>query len=529
MSSRYQRFQQAPLMPTPALLSRFKLSSPALQIALCVAVVAGLTLLRAFFAVSIELPVDQAYYWTWSRENVVSFLDHPPLIAWLIRFGTALFGDTNFGVRFPGLVAMLAMQLLLAAIVWRVLRDYRYVIAVVLMTEAAPVYGLMMAKLAPDTALIPCELVMIWALVRLAQSGDQRWWLPAGFFGGLALASKYTAVLLAPAILAFVLVPAWRRRQLAGPWLWIALVLALLAFSPVLYWNAIHDWASFKFQLDRPPQVSGWSARYVGEFIGQQFALVGFVLFPVVIVASAMLAMRGYRNRDPVAILLSTAVIVPLIFCIHHALTKRVGDSWPLFVWPIGFACAAINLKQCREEVPQSRLAQTGPGVTAFAIATGIVFVAAAHLYYIAGSANYLGKNDPIGKEASFGAVVSAADRTRLEVGAGWFVVSDYRMYAMLRWHLRDKVAVVQINERSRYLDFQSPALPGPAGLYVAPKDTPRTAHWNGTGAKLQPVGSADLAWRGVVYDTYVFQRVTDWKPVFSPPPGDPLYEARPN
>ena len=505
------------------------LREPAVHIALCIAVVAGLTLLRAIFAVSIELRVDEAYYWTWSRENVISFLDHPPLVAWFIRFGTALFGDTNFGVRFPGLASMLAMQVLLAAIVWRVLRDYRYVIAVVLMTEAAPDYGLMMAKLAPDTALIPCELVMIWALVRLAQSGDQRWWLPAGLFGGLALAAKYTAVLLAPAILAFILVPAWRKRHLASPWLWIAIVLALLAFSPVLYWNATHDWASFKFQLDRPPQVSGWSARYVGEFLGQQFALVGVLLFPIVIGASVMLTLRGYRSRDPVSILLSTAVMVPLLFCIHHALSKRVGDSWPLFVWPIAFACAAINLKQWREETPQSRMAQAGPGVMVFVIASGIAFVVAAHLYYIAGSANYLGKNDPIGKEASFGSVVSAADRTRREAGAGWFVVSDYRMYAMLRWHLRDAVPVVQLNERSRYIDFATPDLPGPAGLYVAPKDTPRAVYWSGTGAKLQPVGGSDLVWRGVFYDTYVFQRVTDWKPVFSPTRGDPLFEARPN
>jgi 4-amino-4-deoxy-L-arabinose transferase-like glycosyltransferase len=525
-----------PASPTPALSPATSpparagiFREPAVQIALCVAVVVGLTLLRAIFAVSIELRVDEAYYWTWSKENVASFLDHPPLIAWFIRLSTALFGDTNFGVRFPGLASMLAMQLLLAGIVWRVLRDYRYVIAVVLMTEAAPDYGLMMAKLAPDTALIPCELVMIWSLVRLAQSGDRRWWLPAGLFGGLALSAKYTAVLLAPAILAFVIVPAWRMRQLSSPWLWIALVLALVAFSPVLYWNAVHDWASFQFQLDRPPQVSGWSARYLGEFLGQQFALVGILLFPIVIGASVMLAMRGYRNRDPVSILLSTAVIVPLLFCILHALSKRVGDSWPLFVWPIAFACAAINLKQWRQEAPQSRLAQMGPGVMAFVIASGIVFVVAAHLYYIAGTANTLGRNDPIGKEASFGAVVTAADRTRKESGAGWFVVSDYRMYAMLRWHLRDAVPVVQINERSRYIDFQNPALPGPAGLYVAPKDTPRAAHWNGTGAKLEPVGDSHLVWRGVVYDTYAFARVTGWKPVFSPPPGDPLYEARPN
>ena len=43
---------------------------------------------------------------------------------------------------------------------------------------------------------------MVWALVRLALSGNQRWWLLAGVFGGLALLSKYTVVLLFPAIVA---------------------------------------------------------------------------------------------------------------------------------------------------------------------------------------------------------------------------------------------------------------------------------------------------------------------------------------
>ncbi|MBI5319764.1 MAG: glycosyltransferase family 39 protein [Bradyrhizobium sp.] len=509
--------------------SRFKLSSPVLPIALCMAVVAGLTVLRAIFATTIELRVDEAYYWTWSREGVVSFLDHPPLIAWFVRLGTALFGDSNFGVRFPGLVAMLVMQVLLADIVWRVVRDWRYVIAAVLMTEAAPHYGLMMAKIAPDTALIPCELAMIWSLVRLAQSGDQRWWIPAGLFGGLALTAKYTAILLAPAILAFVLVPAWRWRQLASPYFWIATALALLVFSPVLYWNAAHEWASFRFQLDRPPQISGWTARFIADFVGQQLALVGVLLLPVAVVGASMLAFRGYRNRDPIAILLSTAVIFPLPFFLGHALSTRVGDSWPLFVWPIAFACAAINLKQWRQQVPQSVWALGAPGFMAVAIASGIATVVAALWYYVAGSANYLGRNDPIGKEATFAAVVAAADSKRKETGGGWFVTSDYRMYSMLRWHLRDTVPVVQLNERSRYIGFRNPALEGPAGLYVAPKDNPRPAVWSGTGAALQPAGQADLAWRGTVFDVYAFQRVTGWHPVFSPPPGDPLYAARPN
>jgi len=515
-------------MPRFVPLPRFKPGSPALQIALCVAVVAVLTVLRVIFAVTIELRVDEAYYWTWSKESVISFLDHPPLIAWFIRFGTALFGDSNFGVRFPGLLSMLLMQVLLADIVWRVVRDWRYVVAVVLMTEASPDYGLLMAKLAPDSALIPCELIMIWSLVRLAKSGDQRWWLSAGLFGGLALSAKYTAILLVPAILAFVLVPDWRRRQLASPWLWIGAALALLAFSPVLYWNAIHGWASFKFQLDRPPLLGGWSARYFFEFIGVQFALVGVLLAPLAVVASVMLAIRGYRNRDPVAILLSTSVILPLLFFLQRSFSARAGDSWPLLVWPIAFACIAINLKQWRQEAPNSRPAKDAPAFLAIAIASGIISVVAAYHYYLAGSANHLGREDPIGKEASFGSVVANADSKRKEIGARWFVVTDYRMYSMLRWHLRDAVPVVQINERSRYLDFRAPALDGPIGLYVAPHDSLKALVWKATAATLERVGQADLSWRGVNYNIYLFQRVLGWKPVLSPPPGDPLYEAHP-
>jgi 4-amino-4-deoxy-L-arabinose transferase-like glycosyltransferase len=110
--------------------------SAAALLTFCFVVIAGLAVLRGVFAATIDLRVDEAYYWTWSKESVVSYLDHPPMIAWCIRFGTLLFGDTNFGVRFPGLVAMFLMQLLLADIVWRTLRDVRYVVIAVLLPEA---------------------------------------------------------------------------------------------------------------------------------------------------------------------------------------------------------------------------------------------------------------------------------------------------------------------------------------------------------------------------------------------------------
>lgn len=506
-------------------------SSSRLWIAACALVVAGLTLMRVVFASRLPLRVDEAYYWTWTRENVISYLDHPPMVSWSVHLGTWLFGDTNFGVRFGGLLAMLAMQLLLADIVWRTTRDWRHVVVAVLLPEAALDYGLMMTKVVPDTALIAFSLAMVWALVRMALSGDRRWWLLAGLFGGCALLSKYSAVLLLPAIAAYVLVPSWRMKHLSSPYPWLAAGIALLLFSPVLYWNAAHDWVSFRFQLDRPTQLSGWSLKFLGEFVGNQFLLLGVLLFPLLLIGTARLGWRGFRARDPVAILLATCVIVPLGFFLWRSLYARIGDSWPLFVWPFGLACVAINLKRWQREAPNSPMVRMAPTVVALAVVGGIGFVALVATYYTASSANYLADKDPIGKEAGFKQVVDAARDQLKKSGATWFATTDYRITSLLRWYLKDEFPVIQVNERSRYIGFGATDADtaGPAGLYIAPKDEPMTDVWAATSAVFEPLGQVDLTWRGARYDTYRMAKLTGWRPVLSPRPGDPLYASRPH
>jgi hypothetical protein len=151
-------------------------------------------------------------------------------------------------------------------------------------------------------------------------------------------------------------------------------------------------------------------------------------------------------------------------------------------------------------------------------------------IYYTVAGANYLGTNDPIGKEAGFAEVIEAASRERDRIGATWFATTDYRIYSMLRWHLKDRFPVVQVNERNRYIGFDHrEAEIGPIGLYVAPQDETWSELWGTTTARLDPVAVVDLSWRDVRYDTYVMQELTNWKPVLSPPPGDPLFVGRPH
>jgi 4-amino-4-deoxy-L-arabinose transferase-like glycosyltransferase len=499
-------------------------------LAAAIALIVAMTALRIVYACVTELRTDEAYYWTWSKENVLSFLDHPPMIAWFIRFGTAIFGDTNFGVRFAGIVAMLVTQLLLVDIVRRVTPDRRAIILAALMPEAAVYYGLLMAKIAPDVAMIPFALAMVWALVRLALSGDGRWWLAAGLFGGLALLSKLTAVLLVPAVLAFALVPDWRRRWLRSPYPWLAALIALAVFSPVLIWNAQHDWAMFRFQFVRAVAAHGLSLRTVGDFIGLQFGLAGPVLLPVVLSGVVLTAWRGYRRREAVSILLSTCVLAPFAYFFWKSLSLRIGDTWPMLMWPVGFAAAAINLARLSQEGWAARTIKSAYAWAYAAIASGIAIVVVVFLYYTVSPWNFIGKTDPVGGEAGYELLVTRVEADLPKIGATWIATTDYRTYAMLRWYFSGRVPVIQITERGRFMGFRDPGIAGmkdAPGLYVARGPEDRNPAWEATTAIRETIERVERRWRGSLMDTYTLQKLTNWTPELSPPSNSPLYRWR--
>jgi 4-amino-4-deoxy-L-arabinose transferase-like glycosyltransferase len=495
-----------------------------------IALIAAMTAMRVIYACVIDLRTDEAYYWTWSKENVLSFLDHPPMIAWFIRFGTAIFGDTNFGVRFAGILAMLVTQLLLADIVRRVTRDVRAILLAVLMPEAALYYGLLMAKVSPDVALIPFAVAMLWSLVRLAESGNARWWLAAGLFAGLALLSKFTAVMLVPAVVAFMLVPDWRRRWLTSPEPWLAALIAVAVFSPVLVWNAEHDWASFRFQSVRAIATHELSLRTVGEFLALQFGLVGFVLLPVVLSGVTLTAWRGYRRRDPVQILLSTCVLVPFCYFFWKSLSLRIGDTWPMFLWPAGFAATAINIAMLPRENRSSWMIRSTNAWANIAVVTGIAYVVLVFLYYTIIPWNFIGAIDPIGGEAGYQQIADRAEAELQMTGATWIATTDYRTYAMMRWYFKGRVPVVQINERGRFMGFRDPGMDmvkGHAALYVVRESDKDGPIWTSITAERQPLEQVERVWRGRVMDTYVLQKLTGWTPELSPPPDSPLFRWR--
>lgn len=121
-----------------------------------------------------EFRTDEAYHWTWSKEWVVSYLDHPPMIAWFVRLGTAVFGDTLFGARFANIAAILGAELLLADIVRRRTGSLTTAALAVLAMESTIHLGGISVFIEPSIPLILFSSLMFWALSRVEDSGDGR-------------------------------------------------------------------------------------------------------------------------------------------------------------------------------------------------------------------------------------------------------------------------------------------------------------------------------------------------------------------
>src|ERR1700751_6314441 len=70
----------------------------------------ALVALRLVAAAFTPLTFDEAYYWMWSKHLAGGYYDHPPMVAFVIRAGTMIAGDTELGVRLVSILLALPMS-----------------------------------------------------------------------------------------------------------------------------------------------------------------------------------------------------------------------------------------------------------------------------------------------------------------------------------------------------------------------------------------------------------------------------------
>ncbi len=300
--------------------------------------------LRLVYAGSVELMPEEAYYWNYSRHLDFGYLDHPPMVAWLIRLGTALFGQTEFGVRAGALCCGAVTSIFIYKLA-RNLFGETSALAALLLAQALPYFFLSGFLMTPDAPLASAWAASLYFLERaLIANRSRAWWL-AGICLGLGMISKYTIAVLVPVTMAFMLLDSpsrhwWRRID---PY--VAGVLALAIFSPVLIWNAQHEWASFAFQTSRRLAEAHQFAlhKLIGSIIvlmtptGLLAAIGVLLVWPV---GSEKLADASRERR-----LFTLATLLPLSVFAAFSLRHEVKLDWTGALWTAtlpAIGCAMI-------------------------------------------------------------------------------------------------------------------------------------------------------------------------------------------
>jgi 4-amino-4-deoxy-L-arabinose transferase-like glycosyltransferase len=470
------------------------------------AAIAALTVLRFATAALLPLSADEAYYWLWSRHLAAGYFDHPPAIAFVIRFGTLLFGATSLGVRLGALL----LSIVASAFVWCsgaiLLGDRLSAARAALFFNLTLMVSVETLAATPDAPSVAAAAGFLYALANVRESGRGAWWLAAGAAAGIGLLSKYTALFLGAGALVWLLLSPKARPWLVTPWPYLGGALAFLLFLPNLLWNDSHGWMTFVFQFGR---IAGgqFTLRFLFEFLGAQLVLAS----PFIFVLAALGLAFATRDRDSATFLLAALIFPSALYFLVHSLHDRIQGNWPSFLYP-ALAIAAAEAWARTDWVgwrgPVWRVSRGLAGPVA------AVLLLAAYAQALVGMIPF-GRSDPLARllAVGFDRVAGTVTDARSATGASAIITTDYASTAWFSFYLPDHPPVVQITEPWRYPD--APA--ADAGilsqplLYVVERRLEQRAEVAAHFRVVTPLAQFDRLRHGIPIAHYVVYRVSGW------------------
>ncbi len=441
---------------------------------LAVALTLGMLALRLFMSTRVQLFADESYYWLWAQQLQGAYYDHPPMVALFIKAGTLLFGDTEFGVRFFANVALLLDAILVFGIVRVLTGNLRTAAWATVFFNAAILFGAFGFFMAPDQPMVLFWLAALYGLAKIAKGGPSTWWLWVGAMGGLATMSKLATFFLALSVLLWLVLVPQLRRSFRGPWIYTAALIAVAICTPMLIWNAQHDWVSFTFQASR---VSFQSAEPQPWNLGFYLLMVLILATPPTALLAAaglrIIAARGWR-RDPGRALLVLTPLPLALYLAYASLWELTGPHWVAPLLVMMAIWAAYGVERIGKGFWGGVLRVARKTVVPMGVAVTLLFYFGLVETVLPLRANA----DPFGRFRGGEAWAEEVATIRAETGAAYILTRYYHELSGLRFYLGADTPVFPLYDFDRWSYFgdlgqPAPALASMTGLYVAAGDAP--------------------------------------------------------
>jgi 4-amino-4-deoxy-L-arabinose transferase-like glycosyltransferase len=274
----------------------------------------------------VTLYIDEAQYWTWAQHLDWGYYSKPPLIAWLIRLCTSLFGDGLVAVKLPSLVLYPATAWVLFKL-GEYLFDARTGFRAGLALAFIPLVSVLGLAVSTDAPLLFLWTAAMYFLVRAIDEDRMPDWLMLGLCVGLGVMAKYTMAAFGASALLYLLLDARRRRILLQPGLWVAVVVACLVVTPNIVWNWAHHFPTLH-HTEEITHVIGNNTKHgnLGEFLGAQAGSLG-PGFALAFLAGLYVAARHHLRDKRYQFLLCFSLPL-LALVVVQSIRSEANGNW---------------------------------------------------------------------------------------------------------------------------------------------------------------------------------------------------------
>ena len=279
---------------------------------------AVLFVLNLFQASVTELIFDEAYYWYYAQNMAWGYFDHPPMVAFLIKISSLIF-DGELGVRFMSTVLSAGTYIVL----WLLIdnpkkRDYVvHFFLLIFSFTLMNAYGFLTL---PDTSLLFFTALFLWLYKRFLANQSTITALFLGLVMAALMYSKYHAVL----VILFVFLSNY--KLIFNKKAWLAVILALLCYTPHFIWLYQNDFVSITFHLyERPNQAYSFDKFTLGYFLNI-IAIIGLLFYWI------YGALFKFKAKDKFSKALVYLVYGVLIFFFISSFNRRVQAQWTIVI-----------------------------------------------------------------------------------------------------------------------------------------------------------------------------------------------------
>ena len=202
------------------------------------------------FSFFIVPTTDSYYYFTWSQNLQLSYLDGPPLIAYLLNLSTHLFGYNFFAIELVSLLSVYGS----AFLIYKIVCLYNEKSTALLSSCLLLVYPFSTTRFVSvsmtlDGLELITSLLLIYTSMLWIKYKKNTYIYYIGLSIGISLLAKYNNIILISGIAIYFVLNKDLRKIFCLVHVYISILISLLIFLPVIIWNYQHHWISFIYQL----------------------------------------------------------------------------------------------------------------------------------------------------------------------------------------------------------------------------------------------------------------------------------------